>query len=44
MTLESLEDEEMEERMDEALSKVRVPMEDIGLQAHAIVRWCEGQG
>ena len=37
MTLESLEDEEMEERMDEALSKVRVPTEDIGLQAHAIL-------
>lgn len=37
MTLESLEDEEMEERMDEALSNVRVPTEAIGLQAHAIL-------
>jgi len=37
MTLESLEDEEMEERMDEALSNVRVPAEAIGLQAHAIL-------
>ena len=37
MTLESLEDEDMEELMDEALSKVRVPTEAIGLQAHAIL-------
>ena len=37
MTLESLEDEEMEERMEEALSNVRVPTEAIGLQAHAIL-------
>jgi len=37
MTLESLEDEDAEERMDEALSSVRVPTEAIGLQAHAIL-------
>lgn len=37
MTLESLEDESMEERMDDALSRVRVPREAIGLQAHAIL-------
>jgi len=37
MTLESLEDESMEERMDEAMSMVRVPTEPIGLQAHAIL-------
>lgn len=37
MTLESLEDEDMEERMDEALARVRVPTEAIGLQAHAIL-------
>jgi len=37
MTLESLEDETMEEEMDEALSKVRVPKQAIGLQAHAIL-------
>jgi len=37
MTLESLEDESMEEAMDEALSRVRVPREAIGLQAHAIL-------
>lgn len=37
MTLESLEDEDSEERMDEALSRVRVPREPIGLQAHAIL-------
>ena len=37
MTLESLEDEDAEGRMDEALSRVRVPTEPIGLQAHAIL-------
>mmetsp|Transcript_1903 Transcript_1903/g.3410 ORF Transcript_1903/g.3410 Transcript_1903/m.3410 type:complete len:484 (-) Transcript_1903:19-1470(-) len=37
MTLESLEDESMEELMDDALSRVRVPKEAIGLQAHAIL-------
>ena len=37
MTLESLEDEDAEERMDEALSRVRVPTSAIGLQAHAIL-------
>ena len=37
MTLESLEDEEMEAQMDEALDKVRVPTQAIGLQAHAIL-------
>ena len=37
MTLESLEDEDAEERMDKALSSVRVPTEAIGLQAHAIL-------
>lgn len=37
MTLEDLEDEDSEERMDEALANVRVPTEPIGLQAHAIL-------
>lgn len=37
LTLENLEDEEMEEAMDVALSSVRVPKEAIGLQAHAIL-------
>lgn len=37
MTLESLEDEEAEERMDDALARVRVPTNAIGLQAHAIL-------
>lgn len=37
MTLESLEDEGMEGVIDEALSRVRVPREAIGLQAHAIL-------
>ncbi|KAL7486514.1 hypothetical protein ACHAW6_012121 [Cyclotella cf. meneghiniana] len=37
MTFEDLQDEEKEDMMDEALSKVRVPTEPIGLQAHAIL-------
>ena len=37
MTLEDLEAEGAEERMDEALARVRVPTEPIGLQAHAIL-------
>jgi 23S rRNA-/tRNA-specific pseudouridylate synthase len=37
MTLEKLEEEASEELMDEALSKVRVPTQPIGLQAHAIL-------
>ena len=55
MTLESLEDEDAEDRMDEALSKVGVPTSAIGLQAHAILFagvkakartpwWGDGQG
>lgn len=37
MTLESLNDEESECKMDDALTKVRVPTDPIGLQAHAIL-------
>ena len=37
MTFEDLQDEEKEDMMDEAMSKVRVPTEPIGLQAHAIL-------
>jgi hypothetical protein len=37
MTFEDLQDEEKEDMMDEALSKVRVPTEPIGLHAHAIL-------
>ena len=37
LTLEKLEEEASEEIMDEAMSKVRVPTEPIGLQAHAIL-------
>ncbi len=37
MTLDSLEDVDAESKMDAALSRVRVPTEPIGLQAHAIL-------
>jgi hypothetical protein len=37
MTFEDLQDEEKEALMDQALAKVRVPTEPIGLQAHAIL-------
>lgn len=37
LTLEKLEEEASEEIMDEAMTKVRVPTEPIGLQAHAIL-------
>ena len=37
MTFEDLQDEEKEELLDEAISRTRVPIEPIGLQAHAIL-------
>ena len=37
LTLEKLEEEASEEVMDEAMTRVRVPTEPIGLQAHAIL-------